>query len=120
MLFGLNLQPTIFGGKPGLLALQETKDNCLLITFLSDFIGLSQVLLTHVFSKLVSPNLGYPQIEAATPSSYIKHSSPLQPTSSPAATNVSMSNALCWDKGSPPGLLAGAVLLMENLKVCLF
>lgn len=79
---------------------------------------MSQVLLVDAFPKLVSPDLGYPQMEAVTPS-YIKHGSLLLPASSPAAMS-SVSDALCWDKCSPLGLLPGAALPVENLKVCLF
>lgn len=62
-------------------------------------------VFVDAFPKLVRPDLGYPQ-NGSCDTKLHKHSSLLLPTSSPAVTS-SMSDALCWDKCSPLGLLPG-------------
>lgn len=79
---------------------------------------MSRVLLVDAFPRLVSPDLGYPQMEAVDTKLYKARL--LAPANIFSSSNISVSDALCWDKRSPLGLLPGAALPAESQKVCLF
>lgn len=91
------------------------------ITFSSSswvILSMSRVLLVDAFPRLVSPDLGYPQMEAVDTKLYKARL--LAPANIFSSSNISVSDALCWDKRSPLGLLPGAALPAESQKVCLF